>query len=203
MSICYIVGAGDFYGELCPKPGDLVIAADGGLDTLRRIGVKPDLLIGDLDSLEGGEANDLTTLRHPVEKDETDTYLAYLEGVRRGYTDFLIYGGVGGRLDHTFANISLLIYGKRRGHSLSLIDRGMKISALKNESVTISPSVCRGFSLLAFDGEARGVTIRGAKYDVEGVTLTPEFPLGVSNSLAGSSCEITVSDGELILMMSE
>ncbi len=203
MSTCYIVGAGDFYGELRPRPGDLVIAADGGLDTLRHIGVKPDLLIGDLDSLEGGTEKGLTTLRHPVEKDETDTYLAYLEGVRRGYVEFVIYGGVGGRLDHTFANISLLIYGKRRGHSLTLIDHGMKISVLKNESVTLLPSICRSFSLLAFDGEAHGVTIRGAKYDAENVTLTPEFPLGVSNSLLDSPCKITVSDGELMLMASE
>ena len=202
MSVCYIVGAGDFFGTLEPKQGDFVIAADGGLDTLRRIGVSPDILIGDLDSLTGS-AEGIDTFRHPVEKDETDTYLAYLEGVRRGYTDFVIHGGVGGRLDHTFANLSLLIYGKRRGHSIVLIDEGMKISAIKNESVTLMPDECRSFSVLAFDGVANGVTIKGAKYDGESITLSPEFPLGVSNSLVGRPCKITVTDGELILMVSE
>ena len=105
MSTCYIVGAGDFYGELSPRDGDIIIAADGGYDTLKKLGIEPDLLLGDMDSLtEVPRA--LEKLVYPVRKDETDTHLAYLEGVRRGYTDFVIYGGVGGRDDHTFANYS-------------------------------------------------------------------------------------------------
>ena len=107
---CYIVGAGEFYGELNLSDGDIVIAADGGYDTLRELGVTPDLLVGDMDSVKA-VPTDIEKLRVPVEKDETDTYLCYLEGVRRGYSNFVILGGVGGREDHTFANFSLLILG--------------------------------------------------------------------------------------------
>ena len=200
MGICYIVGAGDFYGSINPTKGDMIIAADGGMDTLRGLGLTPDLLVGDLDSIEQ-EETDVSLIRHPIEKDETDTFLSYLEGVKRGYTSFAVYGGVGGRLDHTFANISLLLYAKRRGHSMTLVDDKMSVSVIKNESVTITGDMGRGFSLLAFAGEARGVSIEGAKYCVDDATLTPEFPLGVSNSLTDKDCRITVTDGELIFML--
>ena len=200
MGICYIVGAGDFYGSINPTAEDMIIAADGGMDTLRRLGLTPDLLVGDLDSIER-EATDVSLIRHPVEKDETDTFLSYLEGVKRGYTSFAIYGGVGGRLDHTFANISLLLYAKRRCHSMILVDDKMSVSVIKNESITLDGVAGRGFSLLAFAGEARGVCIEGAKYCVSDATLTPEFPLGVSNSLTDKVCRITVADGELIFML--
>ena len=72
--VCYIVGAGDFSERITPRAYDTVIAADGGYESLMRIGVRPDLLIGDLDSL-GYEPNDVEILRYPVEKDETDTAL--------------------------------------------------------------------------------------------------------------------------------
>ncbi len=201
MGICYIVGAGDFHGILTPKKGDLLIAADGGLDTLQSLGLTPDLLVGDLDSLVSADRGSIPLLYHPAEKDETDMYLSYLEGAKRGYNKFYVYGGVGGRLDHTFANISLLIYGKRRGHSITLVGDKMTVSVIKNESVTLYGKCGSGFSLLAFDGAARGVSIEGAKYNVKDVTLSPEFPLGVSNSLTDNVCRITVTDGELLLML--
>ena len=202
MKTCYIIGAGDFFGNFSPESDDLVIAADGGYDTLRSLDKRYDILLGDMDSVKNN-VSEKEKILFPIEKDETDMFLAYKEGKKRGYTDFRLYGGVGGRIDHTFANICLLIYGKRRGHSIVLIDEGMKISAIKNESVTLMPDECRSFSLLAFDGVANGVTIKGAKYDGESITLSPEFPLGVSNSLVGRPCKITVTDGELILMVSE
>ena len=109
MKTCYIVGAGDFFGKIEPRDDDLVIAADGGYDTLVRLGVRCDLLIGDMDSLKAEESA-TRRIVFPVEKDETDMFLAYMTGVKNGFSDFRIYGGVGGRIDHTFANFSLLIY---------------------------------------------------------------------------------------------
>ena len=200
MSTCYIVGAGDFYGEISPRDGDLIIAADGGYDTLKKLGIEPDLLLGDMDSLtevpEGIEK-----LVYPIRKDETDTFLAYREGVRRGYTDFLVFGGVGGRDDHTFANFSLLIYGKNRGHSIKIIGNRCEIFAIKNEGITLRGTAGSHFSAFAFAGEARGVSIQGLEYEAENITLTPEFPLAVSNRFLGRDGYIEVKDGTLILMV--
>ena len=92
MGICYIVGAGDFPYGFSPKDDDLVIAADGGYDHLKKNGIRCDLLIGDLDSISAS-ADGVQTKRFPIRKDETDMHLAYLEGKARGYKEFHIYGG--------------------------------------------------------------------------------------------------------------
>ena len=199
MGICYVVGAGDFYGGFTPSVDDLVIAADGGYDTLRSLGIRCDLLIGDMDS-RGACSAEIETLTFPVEKDETDMHLAYLEGVRRGYSTFRLYGGVGGREDHTFANYSLLLMGKLAGHSLTLVSCDCDVTVIKNETVTISGEVGDGVSVFAFGGEARGVTLRGLKYTAEDISLAPEFALGVSNELADTECSICVADGALLVM---
>ena len=137
MNICYIVGAGEFYGEIHRDDSDLVIAADGGYDALISHGVGCDLLIGDLDSIK--EVPKKTEiLRFPVEKDDTNTFLAFKEGYERGYRIFRIYGGTGGRPDHTYANYQLLLYAKRRGADAYLYGEGTVTLVLKNESRTLT-----------------------------------------------------------------
>ncbi len=181
MKTCYIVGAGDFFGSFAPKEGDLVIAADGGYEALISHGVRCDLLIGDFDSLRELPEG-IKTVRYPVEKDDTDSFLAYKLGVLRGYEKFEIYGGVGGRADHTYANLCLLHYAARRGHLATLHGEGVLWRVLVNERVTLSGAVGGHLSVFAVGGEARGVTVSGAKYEARDITLTPDFPLGVSNS---------------------
>ena len=199
MSVCYIVGAGEFYGSFTKEEGDLVIAADGGYDTLLRLGIAPDLLIGDMDSIASAAVG-VELLRFPVKKDETDTHLAYLEGVKRGYTEFALYGCVGGRDDHTFANYSLLIYAKRQKNKVKLIGKECDAFAIKNESVELFGEAGKHFSAFAFSGEARGVCIKGLEYEAENITLSPDFALAVSNRFTESIAKVGVDDGELILM---
>ena len=199
MSICYIVGAGSFTHPFEPDTHDLVIAADGGYDHLTRHGIRCDLLIGDLDSIKE-VPSDVEILRHPVEKDETDMHLAYLEGVRRGYAEFRIYGGTGGREDHTFANLSLLLYMRNRGHRGSVYSDTGVYQVIKNEKITVTGETGCHLSVFAFGGEARGVTIRGLEYGCEDITLTPEFPLAVSNRFVGTEGEVAVRDGALLVM---
>jgi len=200
MSICYIVGAGEFYGSFKKEAGDLVIAADGGYDTLKKMGITPDLLIGDMDSI-GTEGAEVDSLRFPVKKDETDTFLAYREGVRRGYTNFELYGCVGGREDHTFANYTLLIYAKDEGNSVKMFGNGYYCFALKNEAMTLRGKELLHLSVFAFGGEAAGVSLRGLEYSVEDITLSPLFPLGVSNRFTALPAEIEVRDGRLLVMV--
>lgn len=198
MKRCYIIGAGEFYGTISPNEDDLVIAADGGLDTLTSLGISPDIFLGDMDSVNtdfNGE-----TIRFPVKKDETDSFLAYCEGAKRGYSDFVIFGGTGGREDHTFANLSLLLYAKERGHTMKLVGKKNESFVIKNESVTISGEVGLHFSAFAFGGIAEGVCINGLEYSADNITLTPEFPLAVSNRFIGSDATVSVRDGALLIM---
>lgn len=202
MKTCYIVGAGDFFGSFSPTEDDLVIAADGGYDTLCRLKIRCDLLIGDMDSINSAQ-NNTEKIVFPVEKDETDMLLAYMEGSKRGYTDFCIFGGVGGRIDHTFANLSLLIYAKNAGHTMEIVADGYRIFAIKNEKIKLSSAPGSPLSVFAFEAEASGVCIRGAKYEAENIVLLPSFPLGVSNSFVSDTCEIEVKNGTLLIMKGE
>ena len=112
--ICYIVGACP-PGALCLAPGrpSLVIAADQGLRHLEAAGIAPDLIVGDFDSL-GTVPQGANVIRHPVEKDDTDMMLAVKTGLERGCRTFVLYGGLGGRLDHTYANFQTLTCPSRR-----------------------------------------------------------------------------------------
>ena len=200
MGICYIVGAGDFTTHFTPNDDDLVIAADGGYDSLKGAGIRCDLLIGDLDSITDVPGG-LEIIRYPVMKDETDMMLAYLEGAKRGYCDFEIHGATGGRADHTFANYCLLLYMSERGHhGCILCDTGVTL-LLKNGSIEVVGECGKHFSAFAFGGEARGVTIRGLEYECEDVTLTPEFPLAVSNRFIGKRGTVEVKSGALLIMI--
>ena len=199
MSICYIVGAGEFYGRFSPCKDDLVIAADGGYDTLSALGIKPDLLLGDMDSISSADA-DIEKLVYPVRKDETDSFLAYREGVRRGYGEFMLYGCVGGRAYHTYSNYALLAYACEHGHKMTLIDSHTTAFALKNGSVILGGKRSSHLSVFAFGDAARGVTIRGAEYEALDVTLTPSYPLGVSNRFADGDVSVSVEDGVLLIM---
>ena len=200
MGICYIVGAGDFTTHFTPTADDLVIAADGGYDSLKGAGIRCDLLIGDLDSITDVPSG-LEIIRYPVKKDETDMMLAYLEGAKRGYVDFEIHGATGGRADHTFANYSLLLYMSERGHRGCILSDTGTIMLLKNGSIEVSGEYEKHFSAFAFGGAARGVTIRGLEYECEDVTLTPEFPLAVSNRFVGKPGTIEVKSGALLIMI--
>ena len=106
--VCYIFGAGD----RCKRPislhsDDLVIAADGGFDYLEEIGLRADIVLGDFDSVISYDLPS-DAMRYPRDKDDTDMFIAAKLGLEKGYTEFIIYGGLGGRLDHTLANIQLL-----------------------------------------------------------------------------------------------
>ena len=199
MKTCYIVGAGEFYGEFTPADDDLVIAADGGYDSLLKRGIRTDVLIGDLDSIKEIPVG-IELIRHPVKKDETDMHLAYLEGRRRGYENFELFGGVGGRADHTFANYCLLSYARANGAHARLHDKDSVAYAIRNEATRVRGKCGNHISLFAFGGAAKGVFIKGLYYELENGTLTSDFPLGVSNQFTNEYAEIEVRDGTLLVI---
>ena len=196
---CVIFCAGGFGGLTEPlKEDDLVIAADGGVEHVRALGIRPDIILGDFDSLgyapEGAEV-------HPVEKDDTDAMLAAKRGLQLGCREFIFYGSLDGpRLDHTVANLQTLRYLADHGATGVLKGLRQQVTLLRGGSLTLPPREKGDISIFAFGGEAKGVTIKGLKYELEKGDLTPSFPLGVSNSFVGKSAEIAVDDGDILIV---
>ena len=188
---CILMCAGQYFGDRVEKkPGDLVIAVDGGLRYLIEGGVRPDLVIGDFDSLEAEykdlllqyrSAGDNAFRQLPVEKDDTDTMAAVKLGYERGYRTFEIYGGLGGRLDHTMANVQTLVWLLRRNASGTLRDRETVVTVIGKGIFRLPASFEGTVSLFALDERLTDVTIQGMKYNVEHVTVTNDFPVGCSN----------------------
>lgn len=200
MGDCLIFAAGTTYDiPRPPREGDYLIAADAGFETCRRLGFVPDLLLGDFDSMAQPDFSNV--LRAPVEKDDTDTFLAVKEGLRLGYTRFHIYGGTGGeRLDHTLANLQMLTWLRRQGARGWLYDRRFVYTALRNETLTIPKTVEWGLlSIFCNGADARGITLRGVQYPLTDAGLTAAFPLGVSNHILEAEATVTVTDGELLV----
>lgn len=203
MKKCVIIGAGAFFGNVKLDTGDYLIAADGGLDHILDFGLTPDVIIGDLDSLssEGKMPSGIEIIRHPVEKDETDSYLAYRLGYERGFREFHLYGGTGGREDHTFANYCLLLKAKNEKCDAFLYGESQISTVIKNEKKRIFGKPGSTFSVFAIGGCAVGVSIKGAKYEADGVALTPDFPLGVSNSFTDPGyADVEVESGAILIM---
>ena len=200
MKKCIIIGAGEFSAPKSINEGDLIIVADGGFDHATRAGIAPHLFIGDMDSLTSDLPEELEKITFPERKDYTDMHLAYLEGKRRGYREFEIYGGTGGRGDHTFANISLLLAMSNEGCIGRMIASEGVYTVIKNESLTVSGEAGKYISVFAIGGKAEGVTIKGLDYEVENVTLTPDFPLGVSNKFTDKEALISVKNGALLVI---
>lgn len=199
--ICYIVGARPLEPELIPRleGGDLLIAADKGYATLRQMGITPDLVVGDFDSL-GGVPDGPAVIRLPQIKDETDMGFALNYALDLGHTRFVLLGGLGGRLDHTIANIQLLACLNNHKARGILAGDGQAATVITNDSMSFSDAMCGFCSVFALSNTARGVTLEGLKYPLEDETLTNRFPLGVSNEFLGLPARVAVEEGTLLLI---
>ena len=199
MSKCIVFCAAGFDTLAAPiGPEDFVIAADGGLRHTDNLGITPNEILGDFDSLgfipEGANV-------HPVEKDDTDAMLAARRGLELGFTEFWYYGSLDGpRLDHTIANFQTLQFLADRGAKGYLIGRDYIITVVKNGSIRF-PKGCTGtVSVFCMGCDAEGVTLQGLYYPLENGTLTAGFPLGVSNHFTGEAAEISVKKGSLLVL---
>ena len=204
MRRCFVFSAAGFDGlRESPRSGDFLVAADAGYLLCQKIGLAPDLLIGDFDSMSepSGAANIPHVERVPVMKDDTDTMLALKAGLSRDCNEFHIYGGTGGkRMDHTFANLQGLLYLRRRRARGFLYGRDFVWTVVENETFEIARTVPSGLlSVFALSGCARGVTIAGVQYPLDGAELSNDFPLGVSNHITDARASVSVEDGALLL----
>lgn len=193
VSLCRIWGAGQYFGEETARGEQaLVIAADGGLEPALEHGDEPDLIVGDFDSLPAGSRKLRTDIPRrvlPAEKDDTDLLAAVKIGWQRGYRRFLIYGGLGGRMDHTLANLNLIHLIAASGGRAELWGQGMLVTALGPGSLDFPAWDCPPrsmVSVLAADDQALGVVEQGLKYQTDGMTMTNQQVTGVSNEFLPS-----------------
>lgn len=201
---CVIVGGAEIkdyeFVRSFLLPSDYAIYCDSGLLHLNGLGISPSLIVGDFDSHEKPNL-DVETIVLPCEKDDTDTAFAVKEAIKRGFDSFLLVGVIGGRFDHTFANISLLLMLDGEKKKAKLIDDYSVMQIVSEEPIKIVDK-CEYFSLLSISGTASGVTIKNAKYPIENATINCDFQYGVSNELLPSHvAEVSVQDGKLLLVL--
>ena len=199
MGSCVIFCAADFFGLVQPlKKDDYILAADGGLAHTQALGITPNGILGDFDSL--GYTPEGSTV-FPVEKDDTDAMLAVRKGLELGYKVFYLYGSLDGpRLDHTVANFQTLQFLCDHGAYGYLIGKDYIVTAVKNGKLCFPKTSTGIFSVFCMGSDAEGVTIRGGKYDAENATLSAGFPLGVSNHFEGRDVTISVEKGSLLVL---
>ena len=175
----------------------LVIAADRGLDNALRAGITPNLCVGDFDSAECPVPDGVECVRVRPEKDDTDTMLAADIAIERGYTELRFFCALGGRLDHTFANVQMLCNLLERNIKASIIGRNERVYLLRGE---ISVQKYEGYlSLFSYTNECV-VSMNGVKYPVERHRFTADYPLGVSNEIIAESATITVHEGTALVV---
>ena len=199
MGRCIIFCAGGFAGLADPiQTDDYILAADGGLAHVQALGLTPHGVLGDFDSL-GYVPEDST--RFPVEKDDTDAMLAVRMGLELGYKEFLLYGSLDGpRIDHTVANFQTLQFLADHGATGHLIGKTQIATLVKNGKLTFPHTATGYISLFCMGSDAHGVTLENLKYPLRDATLTPGFPLGVSNQFTGKAATVTVESGSLLVI---
>lgn len=196
---CYIFGALPVKSfDFKITENDIIIAADSGIKNTDKFNITPDFVIGDFDSL-GYNPHGENVITHPIEKDDTDTLLAVKYAVDKGYKNFRIFGCIGGRLDHTFANIQTAFYIANLGGNAVFYGDNENFTVIKNNKIEFDEACSGNVSVFALES-CDNVTIKGLHYEIENGKLTPDFPLGVSNNFINKKSSISVEDGTLLII---
>jgi thiamine pyrophosphokinase len=184
-----------------------VVAADGGAATCTRLGLRPDLLVGDLDSIDPATVAELEAAGVPIErasvdKDETDMELAILAALRRGATRITVLGAIGGaRLDHELANISLLALPAARATPMILLDEQARVRLVVGpERAQLRGPIGGIVSLLPLGDGVEGVTTSGLRYPLRGEPLPFGPARGISNVRVAAEATVALRAGRLLII---
>lgn len=189
--------------EICTeiKDTDVVICADAGYKFALNNNIKPDLIVGDFDSAPCPDIFSCEIIKLPTHKNQTDLQFAVDLALERRYTDFILSGVTGGRLDHTIATISTLMYLSEKANSCSIWDLNSKLFIVDNSITIQKPEYECYFSVFSLTDISTGVFIKGAEYPLQNAMLVNYFPLGVSNEFKEENIEIGLETGKLLLMI--
>jgi thiamine pyrophosphokinase len=179
-----------------------LICADGGARHVHALGLTPDLIVGDMDSLDGELQRIFVEkgsriLRYPQAKDETDSQLALEMAFMMAPDEIRIYGALEARIDHTLANLSLLLAAADKGIETRLLNEWCEIFLIRHRAV-IEGGIGQTVSLFAFGADVTGVTLAGFEYPLSDATITLARPIGVSNCLTATQGVISVRSGDLL-----
>ncbi len=194
----------DFYRSLI-APTDLVICADGGASNALALGMQPQIVIGDLDSLDGNlkaqlDAEGCQILTHPARKDETDLELALRYAIDRGVDEILILGALGSRIDQTLANVLLLTLPEMRSVKIRILDGRQEVFLIRNEAL-VEGQVGDTLSLLPLTEQVTGIYTEGLEYPLENDTLYLGPSRGISNVLTSSQARVRIGQGLLLAVV--
>lgn len=201
-------------GDFVPPPdldarlaaADLIIAADGGAQHCRALGLRPDVIIGDLDSLDPNmradwEAQGVNIISHPPEKDQTDLELALLHSKEARAEKITVLGGLGRRWDHSIANLLLAAHFQFDGTEILFLHGQQRLLVTKRQ-LRLPAAVAERVSLLPVGGDAKGVVTHGLKYPLNGETLFFGGSRGVSNVVVSADAEVNLKSGILLCVVS-
>lgn len=204
MKRCILLTGGPDDGcerlQISQKSGDLVIACDSGYEKALKLGILPHIMLGDFDSYTGEIDPSAEVITVPARKNDTDTMLGLRTGLARGYRKFLIVGGLGGRLDHTIANIQSLSFLLDHEATGEIVTEKTHVRMIRNSSITIDPLPGRHLSVFAFGGVCTGVDLIDVSYPLTNHTLDTSFALGVSNAFTDRPAKVCVKNGTLLIV---
>ena len=182
---------------------DTIICADGGYLFAEAENVNPDIIIGDFDSMPKPVVPGCKIIELPSMKDDTDTMSCVRYATSICCDEIIIVGGIGGRLDHSLANIQAVAFIHNYGIKCTLTNGNNIIFMLENDKVTLQRKDGWTLSLLAYSRQCKGVCISGVKYPLKNAILNNAFPLGVSNEIVEDSANISVNEGQLLVIQSK
>ncbi|HCA71227.1 MAG TPA: thiamine diphosphokinase [Ruminococcaceae bacterium] len=203
MNQCIIIGAApvkdlSVFREYNTSDA-FVICADGGLDTALAAKIKPDLIIGDFDSMKATPPANVETVRLMKEKDDTDMLSAVKEGLHRGYRDFLLFGALGKRFDHSYANVCILQYISKMGGHGVIIEKNEKLFFMPGGRLHLRDMRGATASVYPFGAPNATVSYTGMKYPLTEDVMTSDVPIGTSNLIESDNATITVLGGNVII----
>lgn len=205
MSRCVIICASPYnqpkFIRNSINSNDYIICADGGFDTALKAGIIPHLIIGDFDSSKIVDNHNCKKVVLPTEKDDTDSVYCVRYAINHGYSEFLILGATGGRVDHMYANFSILKYICNQGCQGVVKDELTDIYYTET-TLTINEKG-KTVSVLPFGCENAVVTLKGFKYPAKMLSMQSDFPIGISNIALENTSTITVHNGGVLVMINK
>lgn len=194
-----VLNGSDF---ICIESDDRVICADRGIVHAQKLKIVPNLIIGDFDSYKSQLPENVEILRSVPEKDDTDTMLAVKTAISRGAKKIRIYGALGGRFDHTFANIQTLKFASENGCWAEIADEGNRIMLREKGVHQFRKMDGWYFSIFSYSEELNIKSLRGVKYPLENYLMKNSFPIGVSNEFEADSAELSIDSGTSLIIFS-
>lgn len=209
MSICTIFAGGKLSGTDFINPCEirknsgLIICADSGLRTAEKVDITPNLIVGDFDSYTGTLPEDIEIYRSVPEKDDTDTLMAVRIAIDRGYDEIRLYGGLGARFDHSYANIQTLIFAYENGCKMTIHDSDNILTVRGAGEYEFQCKPDWYFSLFALTEKADIGELKGVKYPLENYEMSIAYPIGVSNEITADNAYLRINSGLVLVIESK